>query len=136
LLYSGIGVAHFVLRNPFFEITNDPRGAAARGRKLFWWDLAFYAMFGLVVTSSVQIAGVLLVFGLLVIPAVAGLMAAQRPGPALAVGWVFGFVASLAGLLGSIQFDLPAAPSILVALTLLLIVLGAVLTLRGPAEAR
>jgi zinc/manganese transport system permease protein len=136
LLYSGIGVAHFVLRKPFFEITNDPRGAGARGRKLFWWDLAFYAMFGLVVTSSVQIAGVLLVFGLLVIPAVAGLMAAQRPGPALAVGWVFGFVASLAGLLGSIQFDLPAAPSILVALTLLLIVLGAVLTLRGPAEAR
>lgn len=134
LLYTAIGLAHFLLRKPFFEITNDPQGATARGRKLFWWDLAFYAMFGLVVTSSVQIAGVLLVFGFLVIPAVAGLMATQRPGPALAVGWAFGFFASLLGLWGSIQFDLPAAPSILVSLTLLLIVVGAVPALRGRTE--
>jgi zinc/manganese transport system permease protein len=130
VLYAVIGAGHFLLRRPFFEITNDPHGAEARGRKLFGWDLAFYAMFGFVVTSSVQIAGVLLVFGLLVIPAVAGLMATPRPGAALAIGWAFGFLASLLGLLGSIQFDLPAAPSILVALTGLLIVLGVALGLR------
>lgn len=124
ILYAVIGVLHFLLRKPFFEITNDPKGAEARGRKLFWWDLAFYAMFGFVVTSSVQIAGVLLVFGFLVIPAVAGLMATQRTGPALAVGWVFGVLGSLVGLIGSIQFDLPAAPSILVSLTGLLVVFG------------
>jgi zinc/manganese transport system permease protein len=129
VLYAVIGVAHFLLRRPFFEITNDPRGAEARGRKLFWWDLAFYAMFGLVVTSSVQIAGVLLVFGFLVIPAVAGLLATERPGLALVVGWVFGFAGSLAGLWGSIRFDLPAAPSILVSLTLLLFVLGTAVAL-------
>lgn len=131
ILYAVIGAAHFLLRKPFFEITNDPRGAAAHGRKLFWWDLAFYAMFGFVVTSSVQIAGVLLVFGFLVIPAVAGLMATPRPGAALAIGWAFGFLGSLLGLLGSVQFDLPAAPSILVSLTALLIVLGALLSLRA-----
>jgi zinc/manganese transport system permease protein len=130
VLYAVVGVAHFLLRKPFFEITNDPRGAEARGRRLFWWDLAFYGIFGFVVTSSVQIAGVLLVFGLLVIPAVAGMMATQRPGPALAIGWVFGFTGSLLGLLGSIQFDLPAAPTILVSLTALLFVLGVALTLR------
>ncbi|MFN8179643.1 MAG: metal ABC transporter permease [bacterium] len=130
ILYAVIGTAHFLLRKPFFEITNDPKGAEARGRKLFWWDLAFYGMFGFVVTSSVQIAGVLLVFGFLVIPAVAGLMATQRPGVALAIGWIFGFLGSLLGLLGSVQLDLPAAPSILVALTLLLAVLGAALALR------
>jgi len=124
ILYAAIGVAHFLLRRPFFEITNDPEGARARGRKLFWWDLAFYGIFGFVVTSSVQIAGVLLVFGLLVIPAVAGLMATPRPGLALAIGWVFGFVGALLGLLGSVEFDLPAAPSILVCLTALLVVLG------------
>jgi hypothetical protein len=82
------------------------------------------------VTSSVQIAGVLLVFGFLVIPAVAGLMATPRPGLALAIGWIFGFLGSLLGLLGSVQLDLPAAPSILVSLTLLLALLGAVLALR------
>lgn len=125
-LYAVIGGVHFLLRRPFFEITNDPAAAAARGRRLFWWDLVFYGLFGVVVTSSVQIAGVLLVFGLLVIPAVAGLMASQRTGPALAVGWGFGFLGSLLGLLGSIRFDLPAAPSILVALTLLLGLVGAV----------
>ena len=131
VLYAAIGVAHFILRKPFFEITNDPKGAEARGRKLFWWDLAFYAMFGIMVTSSVQIAGVLLVFGLLVIPAVAGLMATQNPGRALALGWVFGFLGSLLGLMASIRFDLPAAPTILVALSSLLVVLGVALNFRA-----
>jgi zinc/manganese transport system permease protein len=130
VLYAVIGVAHFLLRKPFFEITNDPKGAQQRGRKLFFWDFVFYAMFGFVVTSSVQIAGVLLVFGFLVIPAVAGLMATQRTGVALAVGWVFGVAGSLLGLLGSVQLDLPAAPSILVSLTVLLFVMGVVLKMR------
>ena len=92
-----MGALHWLLRGPFFEITQDAGGAARRGRRVFLWDLLFYATFGLVVTSSVQIAGVLLVFGLLVIPAVAGLMASQRTGIALTVGWAFGFVASAAG---------------------------------------
>ena len=130
ILYAVIGVFHIVLRKPFFEITNDPHGAEARGRKLFWWDLAFYATFGLVVTSAVQIAGVLLVFGYLVIPAVAGLLATERPGLALTIGWIFGVIGSLLGLLASIQFDLPAAPSILVALTVLLFAMGGVLAMR------
>lgn len=127
ILYAVIGAVHIALRKPFFEITDDPQAAQARGRRLFLWDLLFYATFGFVVTSSVQMAGVLLVFGFLVIPAVAGLMATSKPGPALAVGWVFGFVASVLGLLGSVQFDMPAAPSILVTLTGLLVVLGAFL---------
>jgi zinc/manganese transport system permease protein len=129
ILYAVIGAVHIALRKPFFEITNDPLAAQARGRRLFLWDLLFYATFGFVVTSSVQMAGVLLVFGFLVIPAVAGLMATSKPGPALAVGWVFGVVASVLGLLGSVQFDMPAAPSILVTLTGLLVVMGAVLGL-------
>jgi zinc/manganese transport system permease protein len=138
-LYAAIGALHALLRRPFFEITNDPEGARARGRRLFGWDFVFYALFGIVVTSSVRIAGVLLVFGLLVIPAVAGLLASERTGRALGIGWSFGFVASFAGLLGSLRFDLPAAPSILVALTLSLALLGAGLRLRGvrrPAPAR
>ena len=123
-LYVLVGAVHVALRRPFLEITNDPRGAEARGRRLFLWDFLFYATFGVVVTSAVQIAGVLLVFGLLVIPAVAGVMATTRTGAALAVGWSFGFLASVLGLLGSVQWDLPAAPSILVTLTALLVVHG------------
>ena len=125
-LYALVGLVHVVLRKPFLEITNDPEGAKARGRKVFWWDFLFYATFGVVVTSAVQIAGVLLVFGLLVIPAVAGVMATSRTGLALAIGWGFAFLASVGGLLVSVTLDLPAAPSILVTLTALLVVQGAI----------
>jgi zinc/manganese transport system permease protein len=130
ILYVAVGVVHFALRKRLLEITNDPHGARARGRKLFVWDFIFYGTFGLVVTSSVQIAGVLLVFGLLVIPAVAGLLASGSVGRALAVGWTFGFIGCSIGLLGSVRLDMPAAPTILVALTLLLAVLGTALGVR------
>ena len=122
-----IALVHVILRGPFFEITNGPAGAQARGRRLFVWDLLFYTTFGFVVTSAVQMAGVLLVFGFLVIPAVAGVIASPRPGRALAVGWIFGSIGSVVGLVGSVTLDLPAAPSILVTLTLLLLVVGALL---------
>jgi len=65
-----------------------------------------------------------LVFGFLVIPAVAGLMASSRPGVALAIGWIFGFTASVVGLLGAVSRDFPAAPAILVTLTAMLLVHG------------
>ena len=128
-LYAVVGAVHWFLRRPFFEITQDPEGARSRGRRVFLWDFLFYATFGLVVTSAVQIAGVLLVFGFLVIPAVAGVMASERPGVALAIGWVFGFSASVVGLLGSVTWDFPAAPSILVTLAAMLVLHGMVLAL-------
>ncbi len=139
ILYAAIAVLHFVLRKPFFEITDDARTAKEHGRKLFLWDFLFYATFGLVVTLSVQIAGVLLVFGLLVIPAAAGLIATSRTGGALAIGWVFGFLAGVVGLLLSVQADLPAAPSILVTLTAMLAVWAGIVALvrrlRGASHA-
>jgi len=134
-LYAVVGVVHVLLRKQFFEITNDPEGARARGRRLFLWDFLFYATFGVVVTSAVQIAGVLLVFGFLVIPAVAGVLATRRPGAALAIGWVFAFVASVGGLLISVTLDLPAAPSILVTLTALLLLQGAGQAIAGRRAA-
>lgn len=131
IVYAVIGAVHVLLRKPFFEITDDATAARARGRNIFWWDFIFYALFGVVVTSSVEIAGVLLVFGLLVIPAVAGLLASARAATALAVGWSFAIAASFAGLLGAVHFDSPAAPSVLVALTLFLVILGVIRRWRG-----
>jgi len=133
ILFAAVGIIHVLVRKPFFEITNDPQGAEARGRKIFLWDLFFYATFGVVVTSAVQMAGVLLVFGLLVIPAVAGLLATRRPGVAMTIGWVFGFLACAIGLVGSVSLDMPAAPSILVTLTILLLIVGAVAGILRPA---
>jgi zinc/manganese transport system permease protein len=130
-LYAVVSIVHFVLRKPFMEITNDPEGAKARGRRVFLWDFLFYATFGVVVTSAVQIAGVLLVFGFLVIPAVAGVIATPRTGLALAIGWAFAFGSSVVGLLLSVTLDLPAAPSILVTLTAMLLVHGMGVSLLG-----
>jgi zinc/manganese transport system permease protein len=134
ILYTVIGLVHFLVRKPFFEITNDADAAHAKGRRVFWWDFLFYATFGFVVTSSVQIAGVLLVFGFLVIPAVAGRMTTGRAGAGLAVGWLFGFTGALVGLAASVHFDFPAAPTILVTLAVMLALLGVGLSFRrsGP----
>lgn len=131
VLYLAVGALHFALRKPLFEITNDALAARRAGRNLFLWDFLFYGSFGLVVTSSVKIAGVLLVFGLLVIPAIAGVLLTRTPGRALALGWTFAGVASFLGLVGSVRFDLPAAPSILVALSASLVLVGAVARIAG-----
>ena len=114
--------------------TVSPREVAVVAA-LYAVDFLFYATFGVVVTSAVHIAGVLLVFGYLVIPAVAGVLSSARTGVALAVGWTFAFVASVLGLTLSVTLDLPAAPSILVALTTLLLLQGGVQSLlarRAP----
>jgi zinc/manganese transport system permease protein len=124
LLYVGVGTLHLLWRRPFFEITDDPSSARAHGRNLVLWDFLFYATFGLVVTSSVRIAGVLLVFGLLVIPSVAGVLVTRTPARALLVGWLFSIIASSIGLVGSVHLDLPAAPSILLGLSAGLALLG------------
>jgi len=125
-LYAVVAAVHIWLRRPFLEITNDPEGARSRGRRVFVWDFLFYATFGVVVTSAVHIAGVLLVFGYLVIPAVAGVLTSARTSVALAVGWAFAFVGSVLGLVLSVSLDLPAAPSILVSLTALLVLMAGV----------
>ncbi len=135
-IYAGISVVHWLLRKPFFEITQDPEGAKARGRRVFFWDFLFYATFGVVVTLSVQIAGVLLVFGFLVIPAVSGLLASSSTTRSLAIGWGFGVVASVVGLMLSVTLDLPAAPSILVTLTAFLLLQGGIQSVTGLRAAR
>jgi zinc/manganese transport system permease protein len=134
ILYAVIGFLHFLMRRPLFEITNAGDTGSRSGRHVFLWDFLFYATFGFVVTSSVQIAGVLLVFGFLVIPAVAGLMTSSRTGPALAVGWGFGFLGALIGLVASVRLDVPAAPAILVTLSLMLAILGLALSFRSKSS--
>jgi zinc/manganese transport system permease protein len=129
IIYGIIGLLHFVARKPLFQITNSPDQARAQGRSLFLWDVLFYTSFGVVVTSSVGIAGVLLVFGLLVIPAVAGVLASDRTGVRLAVGWSFAFLCSVIGLLTAFALDTPAAPTILTMMSVFLIIHGVLMTL-------
>src|SRR5882724_4550044 len=100
-LYAAIGLFHWLCRRPFFLISTDPDAAYREGWRVRLWDFLFYASFGVVVSSSVRIAGVLLVFSYLIVPALAGILLASRIGPRLAVGWAFGTGVSVMAMVAS-----------------------------------
>ena len=111
-LYAAIGIVHVVFRRQLIEVSFDPATALKRNRRLFAWDVLFYGSFALVVTSSVRMAGVLLVFTYLVVPAaLAGLMAGNLRRR-LAFAWAIGGVLTAAGLYASWRWDLPTGPAI------------------------
>lgn len=124
-LYAGIGLVHWFQRKEFLAISFDPDGAVAQGLAIRWWDFAFYAMFGWVVTSFVQIGGVLLVFSFLIVPAVCANFLADSLKARLLIGWATATGASVAGLYASYVLDLPTGAAIVCALGLAL--LGAIL---------
>jgi len=89
-----------------------------------WWDFFFYALFGLVVTSFVRIAGVLLVFSYLIVPAVCGINLAQRTANRLLVGWFIALLGGIAGLFLSYWWDLPSGAAIVCTFGALLIIIS------------
>jgi zinc/manganese transport system permease protein len=111
-LYGGIGIFHYVFRRQFLAISLDHDRAAASGLSVRFWDFLFYASFGFVVTSSVAIAGVLLVFCYLIVPSVAAMLYADGVGRRLAIGWTMGTVVSALGVYLSLQLDLPTGATI------------------------
>jgi zinc/manganese transport system permease protein len=123
-IYAVIGAFHFVYRRRFLEISMDDRAAEARGVSIRFWDFLFYASFGFVVTRSVAIAGVLLVFCYLVVPSVGAMLWATRIGSRLAIGWIMGVVVSMLGMYFSVLFDLPTGATIVCTFGLVLIVMA------------
>lgn len=119
-IYAVIGVLHYIFRRRFIAISEDAEGAYQAGLRVRWWDFLFYALFGFVITLSVEIAGVLMVFAYLVGPAIIALACSQRWGLRIAIGLAVGVGASALGLLGSYRWDLPSGPAIVCVLGLLL----------------
>jgi hypothetical protein len=120
LLYAIIGLFHWLCRKQFFALSNEMALRHLPTRHTRLWDFLFYATFGVVVTSSVGIGGVLLVFGFLVIPSVIGVLLATSTRARLLIGWGSGVLASIVGVVISYYLDLPSGPSIVVFLGLLL----------------
>jgi zinc/manganese transport system permease protein len=123
-IYSAIGLFHWIFRKRFLEISQDPKAVAARGISVRFWDFLFYASFGLVVTRSVAIAGVLLVFCYLIVPSVGAMLWATRIGSRLAIGWVMGLFVSALGMYFSVLFDLPTGATIVCTFGLVLVVMA------------
>src|SRR6266446_6579982 len=114
LLYGAIGVFHFIFRKRFLAISMNHGKAEQSGLNVRFWDFLFYASFGFVVTSSVAIAGVLLVFCYLIVPSVGAMLFADRIGTRLAIGWTMGTLVSALGCYLSVQMDTPTGATIVV----------------------
>ena len=125
-LYGAIGVFHYVFRRQFLSISMDHDKAVASGLSVRFWDFLFYASFGFVVTSSVSIAGVLLVFCYLIVPSVAAMLYADSVGRRLAIGWTMGTIVSALGVYLSLRLDLPTGATIVVTFGAALALMAAV----------
>ena len=121
VIYLAIGLFHWVLRHRFLTISFHPEVALANGWRLRWWDFLFYLSFGVVITFSVPIAGVLLVFSFLVVPAAIAFQFTRRQGVLALIAWIAGTLASAGGLLISFHYDLPTGPIVVCMFGLLLL---------------
>jgi zinc/manganese transport system permease protein len=125
ILYSAVGLFHFVFRKKFLAISMNHDKAESTGLSVRFWDFLFYSSFGFVVTSSVAIAGVLLVFCYLIVPSVAAMLYSERVGPRLAIGWTMGTLVSALGVYLSLKIDLPTGATIVCTFGLVLAIMAA-----------
>src|SRR5947207_2715743 len=122
LLYSAIGAFHYIFRKKFLAISMDHKRAEDQGLNVKFWDFLFYASFGFVVTSSVAIAGVLLVFCYLIVPSVAAMLYADSIGQRLAIGWSMGTLVSGLGVYLPLSLALPTGATIVCSFGLVMII--------------
>ncbi|MDA1102603.1 MAG: metal ABC transporter permease [Gemmatimonadetes bacterium] len=118
IAYGLIGFVHFLLRRTLLATSFAPHLV----RRLKTWDFVFYATFGMFITWSVQIAGVLMVFSVLVVPAVIAFFYTRSFSRALLIAWASGTVAIVAGLGISFSFDVTTGPVLVVCFGAILVV--------------
>lgn len=118
-----VGGFHYLYRRKFALVSFDLARAQGEGVSVIWWDFLFYLSLAWVVTSSVQLAGVLLIFSVLIVPALCGLLLSNGFKMSLLVGWLVGAGVSVVGSFFSFHWDLPTGATIICAFgaTLLLI---------------
>lgn len=123
LVSAAVGAFHWFLRKPLLTATFSPVHASS----LRFWDFLFYVSLGLVISFSVKLAGVLLVFSSLVIPGVIAFFFTTRFSTALWLAWAAGTVAIVAGIGASFTWDIATGP-------LLVCSFGAVLVVAAVAK--
>ncbi len=130
-LYALVGLFHWLCRRPFLLISTDPDRAYQDGWRVRWWDFLFYASFGVVVTSSVRIAGVLLVFSYLIVPTLAANLLGGSIPRRLAIAWSFGTLVSVLAMGASAVFDTPTGATVVCAFGLILLALAIITRTTG-----
>jgi zinc/manganese transport system permease protein len=106
IVYTVIGAVHYAFKHKFLAVTFQ----AERVRNVRLWDFLFYASFGIVISFSVETAGVLMVFSALVIPAVVAFLFTSKFGIALLIAWASGTLAIVVGIGASFYWDIATGP--------------------------
>ncbi|MCB9772673.1 MAG: metal ABC transporter permease [Candidatus Omnitrophica bacterium] len=124
VIYMVVGIIHYIFREKFFMVSSkNAQKAFGNGINVKFWDFLFYVTLGIVVTSSVKIAGVLLVFSFLVVPAVCAMLFTDKLKVRLILGWLVGFIVSVLGIIVSYFCDLPTGACVVATFGVVLIVL-------------
>ncbi len=134
-IYLVVGLIHFVFRARFLAISDDPDKAYQAGIAVRAWDFLFYMSFGVVITVSTRVAGVLLVFVFLVAPAILAFLVTRRLALQLLIGWGTGTVVTVLGLYLSWVLDLPSGPAV-ISFYAVALVLGAMVVFLVRADTR
>lgn len=119
--YVVLGAIQILLAKRFIRMSWEPDAADQSMGRVELWDLAFYLLFGIVITISVQVAGILLVFSFLIVPAVITRLFSDSIGRRLVGGWLVAIAASALGLWASWAWDLPTGAAVVAAFGLLLV---------------
>jgi zinc/manganese transport system permease protein len=127
LVYSAVGLLHFILRRQFLALTYEGKGGA-------FLEFLFFASFAVVLVKSVKLAGILQVFSFLVIPALIGRLFSLKPFMILMIGWTVGVLITIAGIALSYTWDAPTAPVIVAGLALSFFVLLAAKAMAGKEK--
>jgi len=112
IVFSVIGCAFYLIRKPITEISNGYQKDSIKGLKVVFWDFIFYVLLGMVITLSVQIGGIVVVFAYLIIPATISATLASRLGLQITIIWTSAVLASLSGLLFAYYLDFSIGPAI------------------------
>jgi zinc/manganese transport system permease protein len=129
LIVLVVAIIHWFSRKNLFLISESPEKGAERKLRLWLWDIVFYATFGVVVTSSVKVAGVLLIFSLLVIPAIAAMISTSGRVRRIVFGWGIGLAGCVLGLEVSLRGDFAAGPSIITTLLAIMLLCAGIKTI-------
>ena len=132
--FAVLGLFQYTLRHKFLTISFHPEQAEQAGWKVKWWDFWFYLSFGVVITLAVPVAGVLMVFTFLVVPAAIAFLFTRDMRRLAIISWVSGALASLLGLWVSYKADLPTGPLIVCMYGLLLAAAGVLRKLGAGGE--
>lgn len=130
IMYLPIGVLLYLTSHRLWQISAGSAEEIPRGRRLLWWDFLFYGAFAIVVTSSVEMAGVLLVFSFLIVPAACANLLASSLRSQLLVGWGIGFLTSGAGIAASYFLNLPTGAAVVCAFGVVFAICALFPTLR------